>query len=159
MENEKEKQDVPQPNTAAEFRKRFQLGKVIKSPAGMTYRIRPIAPHFYLGNYTTQLMQFIPDDRKKEIMDGKELTEEELKKYIPTEEQLNMGKAIRPVLLEGVLEPKVIDAKAEKRAPRDNELDVDELMAVMDEAMFLFNNIHAMSSGVAKNGEPFSDSR
>lgn len=155
-ENTKKAEEV-QPSTADDFRKKFQFGEVVTSPTETIYRIRPIAPHFYLTSYTTQILDYLPDDVKERIAKGDKPTDEEMEKYVPQEERLNVGSAIRPVLLEGVLAPKIIDVKKEGRDLVDGELDVDELLAVMDEAMFLFNAIHKLSGGTAQKGESFPD--
>ena len=152
-----EKTDAVQPTTAEDFRKKFKWGKVVTSPTNTSYRIRPIAPHFYLQSYSTQLLRFVPEDRKKEIQEGKELTAEELESFVPEEQRLNITKAIRPVLLEGMIEPKVIDAKAEKRDPKQGELDVDELLAMIEEATFLYVEIQKLSGGQALSGDSFPD--
>ncbi|GAG14214.1 unnamed protein product, partial [marine sediment metagenome] len=135
-----------QQTTAEKFREKFQLGKSVTSSTGTEYRIRPIAPHFYLTSWTKQILQFIPDEiREKAKEEKREITAKEIEEYVPVEERLNTSQMIRPVLIEGVLDPKIIDAKKEDRKLITGELDVDELLGVMDEALFLFNEIHALS--------------
>ena len=144
--------------TAEQFRERFVKPRVIVSPkTGLKYKIRPVAPTYFLIGYHAQLAVLgeIPEEQKKvgkrEIKPKPKTTAQRLRDIEATKATM------AGILCEGVVFPKVVDERVELRPPMLGELSVNEFMSNFDEAVFVFENIVAMST--KGKGQPSDDGK